>query len=154
MKCRSRLAPLLAVAALLAGGDLLACGDKYLVASRGTRYHRPKNARAASVVIYAHPSSDPAAGGRVESMLKRQGHHIKTATTLEQLSTILSGGRFDVVLAASDMAAKIQQLIGESAGGAVVVAFDARPSAATLLKAVDSAVVQHDQTLRRNRTGS
>ena len=32
--------------ALTLGGDLFACGDKYLCGSRGTRYQRPKNARA------------------------------------------------------------------------------------------------------------
>src|SRR5712692_8191315 len=113
MKCRIRLASLMAVVTLLAGADLLACGDKFLVGSRGTRYQRPKNARAASILIYANPSSDiPAALGsaQVQSMLKHQGHRAITVTTFDQLSAILSGGRFDVILAASDVAAKIEQL--------------------------------------------
>jgi hypothetical protein len=153
MKQRIGLASLMAIVALVAAEDLLACGDKFLVGSRGTRYQRPKNARAASIVIYASPSSDIAAvSGRVESLLNRQGHHATTVKTFEQLSAILSGGRFDVILAATDVAAKIQQLFSGSADAAVVVAFEAHPSPATLLTAIDKAVERHD--LQRNKTRS
>jgi len=56
----SRMAPL--VVALAVGISAMypvaqACGDKFLIAGRGTRFQRPKNARAASVLIYAGPSS-------------------------------------------------------------------------------------------------
>src|SRR5216683_8181511 len=84
-------ASLIAVVFVLAGGDLLACGDKFLVAGRGTRYQRPKNARAASVLIYANPASGlPMAlkNVKVESVLKREGHRSTTVETFEQLSAI------------------------------------------------------------------
>ena len=42
----------------ITSGELLACGDKFLVGSRGTRYQRPKNARAAMILIYAAPESE------------------------------------------------------------------------------------------------
>src|SRR5207245_7269 len=51
MNHRIRLAGLVVALALCPGADLLACGDKFLVAGRGTRYQRPKSARAASVLI-------------------------------------------------------------------------------------------------------
>src|SRR5213594_1378870 len=76
MKYRLRLAGLMAMVVFLAGAELFACGDKFLVAGRGTRYQRPKNARAASILIYANPSSE-----RMQSMLERQGHHAVTVTT-------------------------------------------------------------------------
>jgi len=140
MKRRLFLATLTAVVAILASGNLLACGDKYLVGSRGTRYQRPRNARAASIVIYANPSSNMA---RVESFLNREGHHATTVTTFEQLSSTLSRSRFDVILTATDMAAKIQQLVEGAPHAAVVVTFDA-PSRAMLLSAIDKAVERHD----------
>ena len=74
------------------------------MAGRGTRYQRPKNARAANVLIYANPASGlPAAlrACRSTPLLKREGHRSTTVETLDQLSAILAGGRFDVVLAAS-----------------------------------------------------
>lgn len=144
-----RLACLSAIVFVLAGGDLLACGDKFLVGSRGTRYQRPKNVRAASVVIYAAPSSEKAAGARdLRTMLDRRGDRVTTAETLDQLSAILSSGRFDVVLAASDAAATIQQLVAETAAAAAVVAIDTS-STSTLLAAIDKAVQKQDRNLGR-----
>src|SRR5688572_6429864 len=103
MHTRIRLLGLVAAAGLFTGADVFACGDKFLVAGRGTRYQRPKNGRAASVLIYANPSSGlPTVVGSapVESVLKRRGHRSTTVQTLEQLAAFLAGGRFDVVLAA------------------------------------------------------
>ena len=48
MDNRARLVSLVFAVGLFTGADLLACGDKFLVAGRGTRYQRPKNFRAAS----------------------------------------------------------------------------------------------------------
>jgi hypothetical protein len=152
-----RLATVMAAVTLLFGADLVACGDKFLVAGRGTRYQRPRNARNASIVIYANPSTDNrtiVGSSRMESMLKGRGHSATTVTTSEQLSAILNSGRFDVVLVASDMAGKIKQLISATHGAAVVLAVDGRPSAAKLLRVVDQAVEQHDRNLRTNRSAS
>ena len=57
MKHRIGFVVLVAAVGMWTGGDLLACGDKFLVTARGTRFQRPKNARAASVLIYAGPAS-------------------------------------------------------------------------------------------------
>ena len=56
-----RTVGVLIVVLVVAVPDLLACGDKFLIGGRGTRYQRPKNARAASVLIYADPASASAA---------------------------------------------------------------------------------------------
>jgi len=135
--------------------DLLACGEKFLVAGRGTRYQRPKNARAASVLIYANPSSGlPTAlkNVKVESVLKHEGHRSTTVETLEQLSTILAGGRFDVVLAASSVTADVERLLGSGPDRAVVVGVDSAPKEASLLKAIDKAVEQHDKARKASRS--
>ena len=135
--------------------DLLACGEKFLVAGRGTRYQRPKSARAASVLIYANPSSGlPTAlkNVKVESVLKHEGHRSTTVETLEQLSTILAGGRFDVVLAASSVTADVERLLGSGPDRAVVVGVDSAPKEASLLKAIDKAVEQHDKARKTSRS--
>lgn len=146
---------LVAAIGLLIGGDLLACGDKFLVAGRGTRYQRPKDARAASILIYANPSSGlPAAlkNVKVESVLKREGHRSTTVETFDQLSNILVGGRFDVVLASSGVAPDVEKLLTGVPDAAVVLALDVPTQERSLLQAINRAVERRDQNARK--TGS
>ena len=148
MNCSIRFVALIAAVGMWLGGDLLACGDKFLVAGRGTRFQRPKSARAASVLIYANPSSGlPAAlkNVAVESVLRHEGHRSTTVETFDQLSAILAGGRFDVVVAASSVAGDVEKLLGAGPDRAVVLALDAPPKEGSLLKAIDKAVEQHDK---------
>lgn len=155
MKHRIGFVVLAATVGIWLAPDLLACGEKFLVAGRGTRYQRPKNARAASVLIYANPSSGlPTAlkNVKVESVLKHEGHRSTTVETLEQLSTILAGGRFDVVLAASSVTADVERLLGGGPDRAVVVGVDSAPKEASLLKAIDKAVEQHDKARKASRS--
>ena len=143
------------VVVLIAGpvaGDALACGDKFLVAGRGTRYQRPKTARAATVLIYADGSSTAAEAlksARLASALKREGHRATLVETAEQLATILAGGRFDVVLTGASLAAAVERVVGRVPDAAVVVPLDAQPRGRTLVEAIDRAVAQRDRTLRR-----
>lgn len=174
MKRRIALAGLVAAVALWTGTDLLACGDKFLVVGRGTRYQRPKNARAASIVIYANPSTGlPAAfkGMPLESVLKHEGHRFATVETLQQLSTLLAGGRFDVVLAAGADAGEVEKIVGASPDAPVVLAvcdkdkpkgreakeaekcaLKAPAKEGSLLEAIDKAVERHDQNVRKAQT--
>ena len=64
----------------------------------------------------------------VDSLLKREGHRSTTVETPDQLSAILAGGRFDVVLAASSVAAAVEKLLGGAADAPVVVAFCIKPT--------------------------
>jgi hypothetical protein len=156
MKDRMRFVACVVIAGAWLSGDLLACGDKFLVAGRGTRFQRPKSARAASVLIYANPSSGlPAAlkNMKVESVLKHEGHRSTTVETFDQLSAILVGGRFDVVVAASSVAAEVETLLGAAPDRAVVLALSAPPKDGSLLKAIDQAVEQRDKA-RKTATHS
>ena len=151
MRYGIRLVGLVAAVGVFTGADLLACGDKFLVAGRGTRYQRPKSARAASVLIYANPSSGlPTAVGSVpvESVLRRQGHRSATAETLQQLTALLAGGRYDVILAASTAVAAVENLLA-GLDAPVVVAVRAPLKERPLLEAIDKAVEQHDRNARR-----
>jgi hypothetical protein len=169
MKRRVALLAVVATVGLLMGADLLACGEKFLVSGRGTRYQRPKNFRAASILIYANPSSGLEAALQklpVESVLKREGHRFTTVATADELSTILASGRFDVVLAASGDAPAVEKLLGGRADAPIVLAFCikgqqppvtegatcalmAPPKEHRLLDAIDKAVERHDQNARR-----
>src|SRR5687767_2893223 len=108
-------------------GDLLACGDRFLVAGRGTRYQRPKAARAASVLIYADPASAVAASlkkAKVESILKLEGHRATKVQSLEELSAVVSSGRYDVILTANSDSASVQRLVQASPDAATVLGVD------------------------------
>jgi len=161
---RSRVVVLLAMGAFL-GTDLLACGDKFLVSGRGTRYQRPKSARAAQVLIYADPASGlPEALQKVPvgKLLKREGHQTTTVASLDQLAAVLAAGRYDVVLVANTVVSAVQRVLGASADGPVLVAFCVKPGpessfpqgpcavkapvrGGNLLEAIDDAVLEHDR---------
>ena len=136
-------------------GDLIACGDKFLVAGRGTRYQRPKTARAASVLIYADPASAVAASlkkAKVESVLKLEGHRATRVQSLEELSAVVSSGRFDVILTATSDSANVQRLVQTSRDAATVLAVDDLVKDRSLLQAIDTAVSQRDQNLKKTRS--
>ena len=86
MRSRIRVLGLVAAVGLFMGGDVFACGDKFLMAGRGTRYQRPKTARAASILIYADPAAGLPAGvqdAKVQSALKHEGHRSTTVCAQE-----------------------------------------------------------------------
>ena len=149
-----RLGVLLMVLAVGIPIELLACGDKFLVAGRGTRYQRPKTARAASVLIYADPASAIAESlrkAKVESLLKLEGHRATKVQTLSELSAVVSSGRYDVILIANSDSANVQKLVKPSPDAAIVVAVDDLMKNRSLLQAIDTAVSQRDQNLKKTR---
>ena len=152
MRTRVSVATVVAALGLAMGGDLLACGDKFLSSGRGTRYQRPKNARAASILIYATPDTELPPDDRMRAAMKHGGHRATTVRTLDQLSAILQGGRFDVVLAASSTAASVQQLLGNAPDAAVVLPLDSSSRERSMLKAIDKAVEQRDRNARKNQS--
>jgi hypothetical protein len=130
-----------------------ACGEKFLVAGRGTRYQRPRGARAATVLIYADAASlatvEALKSERLESALRREGHRATLVETGADLRAILAGGRFDVVLTAASAAPGVARLVGAAPDAAVVVALDAQPRGRSLAEAIDRAVAQRDRSLRK-----
>ena len=152
MRMRRRVGLLVVVLALGMTADLLACGDKFLIGGRGTRYQRPKNARAASVLIYADAASAVTATlkkAKVESLLKLEGHRATKVQTLDELSTIVSSGRYDVILTANSTSSDVQKLLPAAPGAAIVVGIDDLVKNHSLLQAIDKAVEQRDQNLKK-----
>ena len=131
--------------------ELLACGDKFLIAGRGNPFQR-RNVRAASVLIYADPASALATTikkAKTESLLKGEGHRTVKAQTLQELSNGVSSGRFDVILTASGDAADVQKLVQASPDPPKVVALDDLVKNDSVLKTIDEAVLQRDQNLKK-----
>jgi len=154
MRIRRTFGVLVAVLAFGVTSDLLACGDKFLVAGRGTRYQRPKTARAASVLIYADPASAVAASlkkAKVESLLKLEGHRATKVQSLEELSAMVSSGRYDVILTTNSDSANVQRLVA-SPDAATVLGIDDLVKNRLLLQAIDTAVAQRDQSLKKARS--
>lgn len=133
---------------LSASGDALACGDKFLVSGRGTRYHRPKTARAASILVYGPVELSGKTG--LEAVLRREGHRATAATTTEQLAALLAAGRFDVVLAAAGVVDAVTRLVTAAPDAPAVVPLAGTVKEAALLRSVDKAVAQRDKRARRS----
>jgi hypothetical protein len=86
----------------ITSGELLACGDKFLVASRGTRYQRAGQARnGASILVYMHATSTiPKAFERVsEDVTKKAGYRVTRVENVTELEQALKQGGWDVLLA-------------------------------------------------------
>ncbi len=170
MSDRIRLAGLVAAVSLACARRAFACGDKFLVAGRGTRYQRPKNARAANVLIYANPASGlPAAlqSVPVDTLLKREGHRSTTVETLDQLAgdpgwrPIRRRARGEHRRVGGREAPRRSR--GRAGDGGVLHQADralaadatapctvkAPPKERSFLEAIDKAVVTHDQNAKK-----
>jgi len=99
----SSLFSLFLLAIVLAGLgsiDLLpACGDKFLVSSRGTRYQRaPVAYGPAAILIYTNPASEvpkALASVSVASTLSRAGYRPTVVGTAAEFEAMLSRGGWD-----------------------------------------------------------
>ena len=83
--------------------DLLACGDKFLVGSRGTRFQRARIAgRQAAILVYVNPSSElgkALAKAPVEENLKKIGYRAAAVTNAADLERAIAQGGWDLVIA-------------------------------------------------------
>lgn len=105
---------------VVAGTDLLACGEKFLVISRGTRFQRAAVAREpAAILVYANPTSTlPKALAKVpiEATLRKVGYRPTTVSTSGELDRALRQGGWDLIVAdLSDSTVLIGRLQGDPA---------------------------------------
>jgi len=81
---------------------LLACGDKFLVSSRGTRYQQaPAVRKPAAILIYTNPASElpkALAGVPVDATLRSVGYRPTTVGTPAEFEKALSQGGWDLIL--------------------------------------------------------
>jgi ABC-type amino acid transport substrate-binding protein len=82
--------------------DLVACGDKFLLPSRGTRFERaPMPREPAAILLYANSDSELSrrlTDLSVLSALRRVGYRPTLVTTPGEFSAAIVQGRWDLVL--------------------------------------------------------
>ena len=94
------------VSLLLAGlgmtEPLSACGEKFLMRSRGTRFQRAAPARtSASILIYANPGLNlpkALANVPVDATLRKAGYRPTTVTSQQEFDSAMGRGGWDLVL--------------------------------------------------------
>lgn len=131
---KGKLLVVLILWALSASADLLACGNKFLVPSRGTRFGKVAVARQeAAILVYANPESTVAkAMGDVpvEMVLLQAGYLPTRVSDPEELDQALRQGGWDLVLADLDDSATLRwQLEGNDAPTVVPVLYEPTKSA-------------------------
>ena len=99
--------------------DLLACGDKFLVISRGTRYQRAALRRPANILIYSAASSTLTksfGNVPVAATLSKAGHRPTSVSSAVELEAELRKGGWDLVVAdltdGTDVRGRIQGASG------------------------------------------
>lgn len=101
MLTRAAIVSLLALVAA-APSDMLACGDKFLVPSRGIRFQGPPLDReSATILLYA--SADSALGAAlktlsVEEALRKAGYRPTTVASASDFDATLRMARWDVLV--------------------------------------------------------
>jgi hypothetical protein len=127
---------LFAVLTSLTRADLQACGDKFLIVTRGSRFQRPSPRDPASVLLYANPASrltQALSRLPIDVTLKKAGYHTTTVVTAEALSAALQSGRWDVIVADATDVSTLRMSKDETAI-VLPVAFDANAAQVEQLK--------------------
>ena len=121
------------------GVDLAACGDKFLVFSRGTRYQTAAAARRpANILVYANPASTlPKAleKASVDSTLRKAGYKPTSVSAPADLEAAIKQGGWDIVVAdLADSASLRGRFQGKTAPMVVPVVLNATGTELALAK--------------------
>lgn len=107
----------------IGSSELLACGDKFLVASRGTRFQRAGQARqSAAILVYLNASSTlPKAFEKVsDETVRKAGYRLTSVANTSELEQALRQGGWDLILTDLADSATVRGRI-QGAGGPMVV---------------------------------
>jgi hypothetical protein len=95
--------PVLVLLGACTTADLFACGDKFLVISRGTRFQRSSSARsAADILIYASSASTlPTSLARIQrdDSLRKAGYRPVIVENTNELDQALKQGAWSLLIA-------------------------------------------------------
>jgi hypothetical protein len=102
MTTRFVAATVLLLGGIVVSEPLLACGEKFLIPGRGSRFQRAAPKRtAASILIYANPSLNlPKALQNLpyDTTQRKAGYHPTTVTSRQDFDNALGRGGWDLVL--------------------------------------------------------
>src|SRR6266852_4500631 len=104
---------------------LLACGDKFLVSSRWTRYQQaPAVRKPAAILIYTNPASEvpkALAGVPVDATLRSVGYRPTIVGTPAEFEKALGQGGWDLILVGVADAEAVSKRVHSNAGVLPVV---------------------------------
>jgi DNA-binding NtrC family response regulator len=92
---------LLTIITVGAWADVQACGDKFLVPTRGTRFQRPPDMREpAAILVFANSAIVPAsvANAAIDAMLRKAGYRPTSVNNVSDFDKALDRGKWDLVL--------------------------------------------------------
>ena len=116
---------LLLLAGISSVNILLACGDKFLVSSRGTRYQiAPVVRKPSAILIYTNPASEvpkALAGVPIDATLRSVGYRPTTVGTPAEFEKALSQGGWDLILVGVADAEAVSKRVQSNAGVLPVV---------------------------------
>jgi hypothetical protein len=137
MKTRWFFVMVIGFMAVSATGDLVACGDKFLVPSRSLRFGLTRAVRQeAAVLFYVNPATAlPAVLSRlsVDPAVRKAGYRPTVVATTEEFLRKLGEGRWDVVLI--DLADGSTGTLSAAEGSPVVVAVALNSTGVDLIRA-------------------
>ena len=93
------LIALLASACICSMERVLACGDKFLVISRGTRFERPVVRAPAGILVYARPGDRFGNDAAIDAALAKAGYQVTRLTTEADFMKALANGSWDLLVA-------------------------------------------------------
>ncbi len=132
MKKNLLLVGLLVLSGVVPTTDLSACGDKFLMVSRGTRFQRAAARQPAAILIYTNPATalpKALANVPVDATLRKAGYRPTSVSGADELDKALRQGGWDLVLTdLADGAALRGRLQGQGAPAVLPVAFNATSS--------------------------
>ena len=137
MKSRWYAVSVVVLVMSLADGSLLACGDKFLVPSRGMRFELTPVARQqAAVLFYANPSSSlPGLFSKLslDPALRKAGYRPTVVGTAEEFDLTLRRTSWDVVLL--DVADGGAGQLSDASGSPALIAVATNSSGSDVAKA-------------------
>lgn len=119
-----------------------ACGDKFLVISRGAQ-RVPRAHHPATILLYVRPGSDAAAAAQrasLESTLKKAGHSVDAVDTSAAVSSALKNRGYDLVLADLTDASALARELRASAPAIEVIPLAIKADAAVAAKSFATVV--------------
>jgi len=133
MSRRLYAAGLLLLIGISSSNILLACGDKFLVSMRGTRFQRAAVARdAAAILIYTNPASEipkVLASFPLDATLTKAGYRPTIVATSDEFEKALSRGGWELVLVGmADAQGVSQRLRGDVVPVVLPVVFNGTSS--------------------------
>lgn len=123
MKTRSVFAALIVLAGIGSSGELLACGDKILTFTRGSRYQHAKAVRPASILVYANPASDlpkALANLPIDTTLRKAGYRPTIVFNSDAFEKAISQGEWDLILVDAAQSEAIRNRLQHKSGTVVM----------------------------------